>query len=260
MKSSTLVSWFGFPATLVFGDTMVLDRWRWLRRHLPRTRNGERLLEVGCGSGAFTIGAARRGYDALGLSWSEADVSKAQGRAVASGVAERAHFIVRDARELDQQSDLAGQFDVVICCEVIEHILDDIRLMKALWNCLKPGGRLLLTAPNHDYRAVTPEDDGPFCKTETGWHVRRGYSRGMLVELCEAAGFISEDISFCSGWASQKTTGLLRMIGRLDLRLGWMSVLPLRPMPLLLDRPIEWLGQWPGFSICLVAYRPRFPR
>ena len=28
-----------FPA-LIFGDTLVLDRWLWLRKHLPRTEGG----------------------------------------------------------------------------------------------------------------------------------------------------------------------------------------------------------------------------
>jgi SAM-dependent methyltransferase len=261
MKSSSLlVDLFGFPATLVHGDAMVLDRWRWLCSHLPRTRNGERLLEVGCGSGAFTIGAACRGYQSLGISWDEPGVTKASHRAAASGVAETAKFEVGDARELDQRKDLVGQFDVVVCCETIEHILDDLRLMRALHGCLKPGGRLLLTAPKRYSRAVTPSDDGPFCQTETGWHVRRGYSPAMLGELCRETGLEAEDVSYCSGWLSQKMTWLWRMAGRLGTPVAWLSLLPLRPLPLLLDRPIGWLKPWPGFSICLVAYRPRFPR
>ena len=39
------------------------------------------LLDVGCGSGAFTIGAARMGYDALGLSWDARNQSVAAERA-----------------------------------------------------------------------------------------------------------------------------------------------------------------------------------
>ena len=71
MNSSFLVRVFGFRGTLMHGDTLVLDRWRWLKRRLPKTANGETLLDVGCGTGAFTIGAARRGYHATGISWDE---------------------------------------------------------------------------------------------------------------------------------------------------------------------------------------------
>src|SRR5215831_19166903 len=81
MYKSVLVRLFGFPATLVHGDTLVLDRWRWLKRRLPQTANGEKLIDVGCGTGAFTIGAARRGYVALGLSWDERNQAEATRRA-----------------------------------------------------------------------------------------------------------------------------------------------------------------------------------
>ena len=66
------------------------------------------------------------------------------------------------------------QFDVAICTENIEHILNDFKLVRDIADCLKPGGRLLLTTPNYNYRAITSNDNGPFCATETGGHVRRG--------------------------------------------------------------------------------------
>lgn len=257
-NATVLVRRFGFIATLVNGDAMTLDRWQWLSRHLPRTRNGERLLEVGCGSGAFTIGAALRGYDALGLSWSEFDLGRARARAEACGVAARALFETNDARRLGERTDLAGRFDVVICCETIEHILDDRRLMLDLHACLRPGGRLLLTAPNHDYRAITPSDDGPFCETETGWHVRRGYTSVMFRELCAEAGLVPEKLEYCSGWLSQKISWWWRLLERVGPRTAWLCTLPLRVLPPLFDRPLTRLLRWPGYSLCLVAYRPRF--
>ena len=64
MDKSLLAKLVGFPATLIHGDTLVLDRWLWVRKRLPETRNGETLLDVGCGTGAFSIGAARLGYQA----------------------------------------------------------------------------------------------------------------------------------------------------------------------------------------------------
>lgn len=38
MKKSILVKLLGFPATLIHGDPLVLDRWLWLRRYLPETK------------------------------------------------------------------------------------------------------------------------------------------------------------------------------------------------------------------------------
>ena len=68
---SPLVKIVGFPATLIQGDTLELDRWLWLKKRLPKTNNNERVLDVGCNRGTHAIGVALRGYQVLGLDWSE---------------------------------------------------------------------------------------------------------------------------------------------------------------------------------------------
>jgi SAM-dependent methyltransferase len=227
-----------------------------LKRRLPLTGNGEKLLDVGCGSGAFTIGAARRGYQALGLDWDEKNLQKARQRAQLCG-AGNASFEVCDVRQLDQRTECFGRFDVAICAENIEHILDDFKLMRAMARCLKPGGRLLLTTPNFYGKGITPTDDGPFSLTEDGWHVRRGYTREMLYELCAAAGLVCEEISYCSGFFSQKATFMLRIIGLYQKALAWGLILPFRPLIPLCDPLLTACLNWPRASICLEAYKPR---
>ena len=256
-SSSSLVRLLGFPATLIHGDTLVWDRWRWLAARLPRTGNGEHLIDIGCGSGAFSIGAARRGYHALGLSWDAANQDKAAERA-ALCKAPTARFEVLDVRRLATRKDLVGQYDTAICFENIEHILDDRRLMIDIAATLKPGGRLLLTAPYHHYRAITRSDDGPFETEEKGWHVRRGYTVAMLQELCDEAGLMVEHVSYCSGFLSQKITTLQRLIERVSGPVAWLAVLPLRMLPPLFDGIIARLTGYPSFSIGLEAYKPRF--
>jgi len=256
IDKSVLVRWFGFPATLIHGDTLVLDRWLWLRRYLPVTRNGERVLDVGCGTGAFTIGAALRGYKAVGLSWDQRNQSVATERAKLCG-ADEIEFPVEDVRGLDRREDLKGQFDFVLCLENIEHILDDAKLMRDMSRCLKAGGRLLLTTPNYYYRAMTASDNGPFMEQETGGHVRRGYSAAMLKELCSHADLEVEEINSCSGFFSQKVTAFSRVICRASFMLQFGATLPLRALPLVFDRLIFKVTNWPNYSICLVAYKPR---
>ena len=256
MDRSALVKFFGFPATLVHGDPLVLDRWFWLKARLPKTKNGERLLDVGCGTGAFSIGAALRGYRALGLSWDKRNQLVARERAAYSKTLST-EFEVLDIRELDRRVDLVGNFDVVICLETIEHVLEDLKLMQAIARCLKPGGRLLLTTPYLLYRAISPGDMGPFSTVEDGWHVRRGYSRVMLEELCEHSGLKVERISYCSGYLSQKVAAVMRRLSATNAMLAWALILPLRVLPPLLDPVITRLLGWPHYSICLEAYKPR---
>jgi SAM-dependent methyltransferase len=259
MDRSALVRLVGFPATLIHGDPLVLDRWFWLKARLPKTRNNECLLDVGCGAGAFSIGATLRGYRALGLSWDERNQLVAKERATYCN-ASSAQFEVLDIRELDHSADLVGGFDVVICLETIEHVVEDLKLMRAMARCMKPGGRLLLTTPHLLYTAISPGDMGPFSTVEDGGHVRRGYSRAMLEELCEHSGLRVERISYCSGYSSQKVAALMRRLSAINVLLAWSLILPLRALPPLLDPIITVLLGWPYFSICLEAYKPRqFP-
>ena len=259
MNRSILVRAFGFPATLIHGDTLVLDRWRWLRPRLPRTANGERLIDIGCGTGAFSIGAARRGYQTLGLSWDERNQRVAAERAALSG-AGSARFEVLDVRQLDRREDLIGQYDVAVCCENIEHILDDRKLMRDIAGCLKPGGRLLLTTPYLLYRPMSAGDMGPFQPIEDGNHVRRGYSASMLEELCDHAGLVAERVSYCSGLLSQKITSVERGLARVQPVVAWAATLPLRIVPIWFDAIVTRVTGWPSYSICLEAYKPRFER
>jgi len=248
---------------LLTGDTTTLDRWKWVERRLPATRNGDTLIDVGCGSGAFTIGAALRGYEALGLSWDERNQEKAMRRAAVCNVADEkrkeghAKFEVLDVRQLGSRSDLKGRFDFALCCECAEHIIDDRKLLREVADSLKPGGRLLFTAPHFYYRAMSEHDMGPFCTEETGWHVRRGYSPAMLRELCQESGLACEEISYCTGFISQKITSLMRCLGRAGSRFAWAVTFALRPLTIC-DGPVSKILRYPGYSICMAAVKPRF--
>lgn len=242
---------------LLRGDTLVLDRWIWLSRRLPITRDKLKLLDVGCGSGAFTIESALRGYNSTGLSWDNANNSKAVARSRSAGVSDHCAFEICDVRQLDKH--LGDEYDVIINCENIEHIIDDIKLMRSISQKLKPGGYLLLTTPYYFYNPITNGDRGPFRKVEDGGHVRRGYFSSMLIELCEKSGLIPEEISYCSGFCSQKITFLLRNLNKVfGLHASWLITLPLRIFPPIIDPLIRYFFRYPDFSICLVAYKPRF--
>ena len=253
---SLLVKMLGFPATLIHGDTLVLDRWFWLKQKLAKIDSREKLIDIGCGSGAFTIGASLKGYDAIGLSWDAQNQEKANQRAVLCH-AKNVEFEVADVRHLDQYRDLAAKFDTAICLEVVEHILDDRKLLRDIANCLKPGGKLLLTTPNDSYIPIDSEDKGPFLPVETGWHVRKGYNEKTLRKLCEQSGFSIDKVSFCSGFISQKITFLFRKISKIHPILGWVCILPLRILPPVLDKNITKLINWPEYSICIEAHKPQ---
>ncbi|MBV9364148.1 MAG: class I SAM-dependent methyltransferase [Solirubrobacterales bacterium] len=124
-----------------------------------RLREGERVLDVGCGWGSFVIHAANRhGVHAVGITLSEEQARLARERAREAGVADRVEFRVADYREVAD-----GPFDAIASIGMVEHVGEEqidvyARRLRGL---LRPGGRLL----NHGIAKLkdldTP-DEGPF--------------------------------------------------------------------------------------------------
>ncbi len=245
-----LVRLMGWRALTVQGDPMVGDRWRWMSRHL---RPGPlRALDAGCGNGAFSFYAARRGNTVLGLTFAPHEVEKDARRAALLGLADRVEFRAADLRRLDQFADTLGTFDQIIALEVIEHILDDRKLVADLARLLKPGGRLLLSTPYKHYRRLYKEY---LSDHEDGGHVRWGYTHEELRGLFEAAGLAVEREDYLCGYFSQRITNLMRLLDRVHPRVAWAASLPLRPLVLLDPFATKVLG-YPWMTVGVVGRKP----
>src|SRR4051794_17874451 len=104
-------------------------------------REGERVLDVGCGWGSFVMHAASRyGVEAGGITLSEPQAELARKRVADAGLADRIEIRVQDYRELPGE-----QFDAVASIGMVEHVgeaqID--RYGEQLASMLRPGGRLL---------------------------------------------------------------------------------------------------------------------
>ncbi|HVM56626.1 MAG TPA: class I SAM-dependent methyltransferase [Gaiellaceae bacterium] len=98
---------------------------------------GERLLDVGCGTGAATLRLA----DSFGLDVVGVDVDPEQieaARAAARGLPS-ARFIEGDAARLPFAD---GEFDLVFSSKTTHHVHDWQRALEEMIRVLKPGGRL----------------------------------------------------------------------------------------------------------------------
>ncbi len=69
-----------------------------------------------------------------------------------------------DYRDLDTICTLtdlpfeSGAFDVVLCTQVLEHVAEPAAVLKEIQRVLKPGGKLLLTAPQSWHQHQKPHD------------------------------------------------------------------------------------------------------
>jgi len=122
-------------------------------------REGERVLDVGCGWGSFVIHAAsRHGVNAVGITLSEHQAQLARERAREAGVADRVEFRIADYREVSDRP-----FDAIASIGMVEHVGEEQidAYARRLHRLLEPGGRLL----NHGIAKLkdfdTP-DEGAF--------------------------------------------------------------------------------------------------
>jgi 2-polyprenyl-3-methyl-5-hydroxy-6-metoxy-1,4-benzoquinol methylase len=245
-----LVRLVGWRALTFQGDPLVGDRWRWLKKHL--NDGPGRALDAGCGNGAFSFFAVRRGNTVLGLTFSDGELQKDIRRAALLGMSHQVEFRRFDLRQLDQAADRMGLFDQIICLEVIEHVLNDRKFVRDLAALLAPGGRLLLSTPYEHYRRLYGET---LSATEDGGHVRWGYTHETLRALFTAAGLTVEGEEYLGGLFSQKITSLMRRLERLNGRLAWAATLPFRPL-VKLDSLMTRLVRYPWMTVGVVGRKP----
>ena len=112
---------------------------------------GGKVLDVGCGAGHLLIGLSSQFNEITGIDLSETAIAVAND-AIENHYPElkgRAKFFQGDA---DRPLPFGDQeFDVVICCAVIEHVVDVFGLLRELARVCRHGGTLVLTTPNVAY-------------------------------------------------------------------------------------------------------------
>jgi cyclopropane-fatty-acyl-phospholipid synthase len=125
-------------------------------------KEGERVLDVGCGWGSFAIHAATHyGVSVLGVTLSEEQVKLGRQKVQEAGVSDRVTLRLADYRELDPRP--PQQFDAISSIGMVEHVGEErIDLyMHTLHELLRPGGRLL----NHGIAKLMDfdtKDEGAF--------------------------------------------------------------------------------------------------
>jgi 2-polyprenyl-3-methyl-5-hydroxy-6-metoxy-1,4-benzoquinol methylase len=133
--------WRSVPEGLAPSDLQL--RLKFLLAHV---RPGESVLDVGCGEGRFTSELAVAGVRVVGIDVAEEPLRRA--RAAHPGV----DVQLVDAFEPWPLAD--ASFDAVWAGEVIEHVADTAGWLSEVRRVLRPGGRLLVSTPNHSRLAV----------------------------------------------------------------------------------------------------------
>ena len=151
--------------------------------------SGDRVLDLGSGTGAFTSWLARIGANPLGAEVAEAAVRRAR-----AAHPELEFRLVPIDGPLPLQD---NEFDVVWATEVIEHVADTGRWLSEVRRVLKPGGRLLVTTPSHGRLRVALGGVQRFSQP-LGDHLHL-YTRASLAEVLGEFGFAQVSVRADAG-------------------------------------------------------------
>ena len=146
---------------------------------------GKRVLDVGCGGGILSEAMAAAGATVTGIDLGDKPLKVAQLHLLESGLTvEYRNITVEDLA--DEQP---GQYDVVTCMEMLEHVPDPASVVNACARLVKPGGKCFFSTINrnpksylfailgaeyvlnllprgtHDYaRFITPAELARYCR------------------------------------------------------------------------------------------------
>jgi len=111
-----------------------------VRQIQSRRKPGLRVMDIGCGNGDVTRVLGSLGFRVLGVDIDPASVAEAERRNPFPHV----RYELMNAEALPR----AGQYDVLVCSEVLEHLDMPDNLLEMAYRLLKPGGLLIVTVPN----------------------------------------------------------------------------------------------------------------
>jgi 2-polyprenyl-6-hydroxyphenyl methylase/3-demethylubiquinone-9 3-methyltransferase len=110
---------------------------------------GLRVLDVGCGGGLLAEGLAARGARVVGIDLGAENVAAAREHAAAAGISVDYRWVAVEPLA----SEMAGEFDVVTCLEMLEHVPDPGAVVAACATALHPGGAAFFSTINRNLKS-----------------------------------------------------------------------------------------------------------
>jgi 2-polyprenyl-6-hydroxyphenyl methylase/3-demethylubiquinone-9 3-methyltransferase len=110
---------------------------------------GRRVLDIGCGGGLLAEGLAKRGATVIATDLAPENLAAAREHAALGALA-------IDYRNVDVEQlagEMPGQFDVVTCLEMLEHVPEPSRVVAACAAAVRPGGAVFFSTINRNLKS-----------------------------------------------------------------------------------------------------------
>jgi ubiquinone/menaquinone biosynthesis C-methylase UbiE len=189
-----------------------------------RLRPGDRVLDLGCGSGVFAAEVARRGMLVAGIDLSSRLLVRGHMQAPSVG------FAVGDAEQLPFAD---GTFDGVLLSGIVHHLPNPAPAAREVHRVLRVGGRFMAFDPNRRNPAMWAYRDwsSPFYSNVGVTENERPVVAGQVRDVFAAAGFRTATDYFSARYryvASERARWLLPAYNAFESVV--LAPRPLRPL------------------------------
>lgn len=117
----------------------------WIRQHVGQL-GGKKILDVGCGGGILSESMAQEGAEVTGIDLADKSLKVARLHGLESGIKVDYQLISAE----DMAARHPGEYDVVTCMEMLEHVPDPGSIVQACAKMVKPGGWVFFSTINRN--------------------------------------------------------------------------------------------------------------
>lgn len=109
----------------------------------------KKVVDIGCGGGILAESMAKAGAEVVGLDMASASLEIAKLHGLESGINIDYHCVTAESFADSH----AGEFDVVTCMEMLEHVPDPASVVRACAKLVKPGGHVFFSTLNRNIKS-----------------------------------------------------------------------------------------------------------
>jgi len=173
-------------------DLLLLRAWH-IHKELRPLHNPLSILDAGAGFGQYSFWMQKHFKNCCILSVDVKEEQVADCNSFFKRIgADNVRFEVADLTAFKKEN----TFDLVLCVDVMEHIEQDVLVLKNYCVSLKPGGMLLISTPSDKGGSDVDDESG---ESFIGEHVRNGYNVEEMKNKLREAGFSKSEIKYSYG-------------------------------------------------------------